>query len=151
LHDQLDYSITFSIASRFEQVALIRAAMSGVLQHLMVFTEDIYDLQLAVTEIVTNSLEHGYRGAIDQRVEVRLKMCNEIIELQVIDSSPAFPEAERYRIEDELQPLTESAEDWPIRGHGLMIVRQVVDSLQLHAEGDGNRFTLRKRVRLKED
>jgi anti-sigma regulatory factor (Ser/Thr protein kinase) len=149
LHNQDIYSITFSIASRCEQLALVRAAMFGVLQHLTVITEDIYDLQLAVSEIVNNTLEHGYRFATDQRVEVTLKMCRQMIEVEIVDSSPAFPEAERYRIDEETRPLSEPSEDWPTRGHGLQIARQVIDSLQLSSKENENRFTIRKSVRLR--
>ena len=149
MHNLVNYSIVFSIASSFDQLALVRSAMFGVLQHLTVVTEDIYDLQLAVSEILTNSMEHGHGCLSDQKVEVTLTMHGQTIEVDVVDSAPAFPVAELYRINGELEPLVEASEDWPARGHGLQIARHVIDSLRLSSEGHGNHFTLTKCVRLR--
>jgi len=151
LRDQASFSITLSIDSRLEQIRLVRAAMSGVLGHLGVVESDIYDLELAVTEVINNSLEHGYRGATDKQIEVRLEVCGADVRIESSDSGPPFPEAERHRLEGELQPLEDPSEDWPMRGHGLQIVRQIVDLIELRSEPGRNCMVLEKHVRLREE
>jgi serine/threonine-protein kinase RsbW len=150
LQDQANFSITLSIDSRLEQIRLVRAAMSGVLAHLGVVESDVYDLELAATEIINNSLEHGYQGATDKQVEVHLEVSGAEVRIDLSDSGPPFPEAEMYRLQGEPAPLEDASEDWPMRGHGLQIVRQIVDSIALHSEPGGNRITLLKHVRLRE-
>jgi anti-sigma regulatory factor (Ser/Thr protein kinase) len=151
LQDQASFSITLSIDSRLDQIRLLRAALSGVLGHLQVAEADIYDLELAVTEVINNSLEHGYHGATDQRVEIRLEVCGSEVQIEAIDHAPPFPEEELYRLEEDAPSLEDATEEWPMRGHGLQIVRQIVDSIDLHSDADGNCFTLRKHVRLAEE
>jgi anti-sigma regulatory factor (Ser/Thr protein kinase) len=150
LHDQTAYSITLCIDSRLEQIRLVRAAMSGVLGHLGVVESDIYDLELAVTEIINNALEHGYGGATDQQMEIRLEVKGSSVRIDLTDHAPPFPEREMYRLLGEAQPLEEASEEWPMRGHGLQIVRQIVDSITLNSGMRGNCMTLKKLVRLLE-
>jgi serine/threonine-protein kinase RsbW len=141
-----DFCITFEIQSRMDQIRLIRAALGGVLNHLDVSEADIHSLSLAVTEIINNSMEHGYQGAEDQQVQVRLHVRESAVELNILDNAPPFPEEERYRLTDELNLLEDPSEEWTMRGHGLQIVRKIVDSISLVAQNGRNCMTLRKTV-----
>jgi stage II sporulation protein AB (anti-sigma F factor) len=151
LRDQANFSITLCIDSRLEHIQLVRVAMSAVLRHFDVVESDIYGLELAVSEIIDNSLEHGYKGRVDEKVEVRIELCGAEVQIEVSDSAPQFPEKELYRLQGELQPLADADEEWPTRGHGLQIVRQIVDSIALHSESHCNRMTLRKHVGLRDN
>lgn len=150
MHEQAAFSMTIGIASRLDQVRLIRAALSGVLTHLQVAEQDIHALELAVTELVNNSFEHGYQGAEDQQISVALHLLGADLEICVIDNAPPFPEDQRYRLVDEPRPFADTDEEWTIRGNGLRIVRELVDSIDLEADGTGNRITVKKHVGLLE-
>ncbi len=142
------FSITFSIESKLDQVRLVRAALSGVLAHLQIEESDIYALGLALTELVNNGFEHGYKGAEDRHIDINIQVCDADVEITLTDTAPPFPEDQRYRLLDAPIALEEPDEDWSMRGHGLQIVRQVVDSIKLTAETGGNRITVRKHVGL---
>ena len=139
-------AIALEIESRLDQVRLIRAAMAGMLDHLGVIEADILSLELAVTEIVNNIVEHGYAGADDQPIKVRIQLRESVVQVEVIDHARPFPEGERHRLVDELMPLEDADEDWAPRGHGLQIVRRIVDSVVLECGGTQNVLTLRKKV-----
>ena len=151
LPDQASFCITLGVGSRLDHIQLVRAAMAGVLNHLRIAESDIHFLELAVTEIVNNSFEHGYRGADDKRIEVRLEINGTEVQIDVIDDAPPFPKDQIYRLLDEPAPMPDPSEDWPARGHGLQIVRQIVDSISLKSEMGRNCITLRKHVALEED
>jgi anti-sigma regulatory factor (Ser/Thr protein kinase) len=99
-----------------------------------------------VTEIVNNCLEHGYRGAENQHVEVQIGVLDTQVQVDVIDQAPPFPETERYRLRDKSTPVEESDEEWEIRGHGLQIVQQIVDFIMLESSDGHNVLTFRKDV-----
>ncbi len=151
LSDRGHFSITLHIESRLDQIRLVRAALSGMLSHLGVVESDIDSLGLAVTEIINNSLEHGYKGAQDKSIEARVQVSGTDVQIDLIDYAPPFPEEHRYRLTDELLPLEDPSEEWPMRGHGLQIVRQIVDSVTLISESGQNCITLKKHVGILHD
>jgi serine/threonine-protein kinase RsbW len=141
-----DFSLTLGIQSRLDQIRLVRAAIAGALSHLDVSEPDIHAFGLAVTEILNNAMEHGYQGDEQQQIEVRLQIHASEIEVDIIDTAPPFPEAERYRLAGELVSPEDPSEQWAMRGHGLQIVRQLVDSIELEIVDGHNRMRLKKRV-----
>jgi anti-sigma regulatory factor (Ser/Thr protein kinase) len=148
LQDQSNYSISFCIDSQLDQISLIRAALSGVLNHLGVVEADIFSLELAVTEIINNTLEHGYRGATDKPIEVKVRVSGAEVQIDLSDNAPPFPEDQLYRLSGSPKPLDDPNEEWPMRGHGLQIVRQIVDSIALRSDEQRNHLTIRKHVTL---
>jgi anti-sigma regulatory factor (Ser/Thr protein kinase) len=151
LSGEVKLTIALEIVSRLDQVRLVRAALSGVLNHLRVEEADIIALELAVTEIVNNTVEHGYDGVEDQQIKVRIEVQGLLVRVIVTDHGKPFPEQERYRLVQPIDPLEEADEDWSPRGHGLQIVRQIVDSLEIECGAQENIFTLSKTVALRTD
>jgi anti-sigma regulatory factor (Ser/Thr protein kinase) len=148
LQDQASYSISFSIDSQLNQISLIRAALAGVLSHLGVVESDIFSLELAVTEIINNTLEHGYGGATDKPIEVKVRVSGADVQIELCDNAPPFPPDQLYRLTGESKPLDDPSEEWPMRGHGLQIVRQIVDSIAFTSDRERNHLTIRKHVAL---
>jgi serine/threonine-protein kinase RsbW len=144
--EKADVTLTFSIKSRLDLIRLVRAAMGGALSHLDVAESDIHALGLAVTEILNNAMEHGYRGDEQQEIEARLHVHASEVEVDIVDSAPPFPEVERYRLTGELISPEDPSEEWAMRGHGLQIVRQLVDSIALETVDGHNCMKLKKRV-----
>jgi anti-sigma regulatory factor (Ser/Thr protein kinase) len=97
---------------------------------------DAADLALAVTEVCTNIVRHGYRDTAGD-IEVRVTREAGAVHVTILDRAPPFvPEQESLPSPD---ALAES-------GYGLGLVRCVVD--EVHAQpraGGGNRTILVKR------
>jgi anti-sigma regulatory factor (Ser/Thr protein kinase) len=145
--------ITFEIESRLDQVRLIRAGLNGVLEHLRVTEPDIMSMELAVTEVVNNCVEHGYAGGQQDTVKVKVEVRGELVRVDVIDSAPAFPPEARHRLEKALadpNDLDAADNEWPVRGRGLWIVKQIVDSIALKFEDHKNVMTVLKNVVIRE-
>jgi anti-sigma regulatory factor (Ser/Thr protein kinase) len=143
-------TIRLAIQSRLEHVRLIRAALFGVLDHLRVVESDIQALELAVTEIVNNSVEHGYAGSENEQVKVLIEVCGSQVQIEVVDTAEAFPEDHLHRLLGEPEPMPEPDEEWSLRGHGLQIVRQIVDTIAVKSNEDGNVLTFSKHVAFRE-
>ncbi len=142
-------AISLEIESRLDQVRLIRAAIAGILDHVRVVEADILSLELAVTEIVNNSVEHGYAGAEHEQIKVHIEVCGSVVRVVIVDHAKPFPEGERYRIVEDPAPLKDPNEEWSARGHGLQLVRQIVDSLVLESGATQNVLTLSKNVAIR--
>lgn len=93
---------------------------------------DIYDLMLAVTELVTNTIEHGYRGKEGWvQIEIGHNQSNFVIVLR--DGGPKY-DPTTTPIPDIHVPL----EKRPIRGLGVYIVRKMMDEFTYKLDDEGN-------------
>lgn len=93
---------------------------------------DIYDLMLAVTELVTNSIEHGYQreeGWV--QVEIGHNQSDLIIILR--DGAPNY-DPTTAPIPEINVPL----EERPMRGLGVYIVRKIMDEFTYKIDDEGN-------------
>jgi len=110
-----------------------------VLARHMGFDEDrTADLQLAVSEAVTNAIEHGNKGRIEIKVGVRFLLQNDRLSIRVIDRGgvlPHLPHGAQPHIEDKF------ADDTP-RGLGLFLIEQLVDGVEMRSNDGCTEFTM---------
>ena len=144
-----DFAISFQIVTRLDHIRLVRAALCGVLSHLQVAEADSALLAVAVAEILTNAIEHGWMGEETHDLQVRLKMVGTAIEISIEDDGPPAPAAELMGAEAFQNQIEEPTDQWPQRGHGLQIVHSIVDSVATRREQGRNYVLLRKAVALR--
>ncbi|MGZ4124398.1 MAG: ATP-binding protein [Actinomycetota bacterium] len=98
----------------------VRSAVTGIPDRL------VADLELLVTEVVTNAVRHGGRRPTDEIV-VRL-WANDCVHVEVVDSGSPF---ERPAGPDRLAP---SASGW-----GLFLLDRLTSAWGVEAEGNGKK------------
>lgn len=107
---------------------------------------DIYKINLALEELLTNIISYGFDDDRVHRIQVVLALQGEQFQVMLSDDGKPF------------DPLSEAGaavlegrlEDRPIGGLGVHLVRTLMDRLE-YAHVDGhNRLTLHKRVRLQQ-
>ncbi|HEU5314556.1 MAG TPA: ATP-binding protein, partial [Chloroflexota bacterium] len=119
-----------------------RAAMdlAASVARRMGFPPDrVDDIKTAVSEATTNAIEHGNKGATEQKVLVVLAPEGERLEIAVKDrSSTPFPAASAAspRIEDKLAGLSNS------RGWGMFLIKELVDEVEFSSTGNGNQVRM---------
>jgi serine/threonine-protein kinase RsbW len=120
----------------FERV--VRAAAEEIGRQLRLSEDKIADLTLAVSEAVTNAIEHGNRLQREINVGVVFRMENDRLEIRVIDQGEKSqpPEVRRCAISEE------SIEQGELRGLGLYLIHQLVDQVEFTSGEDGNTFTM---------
>lgn len=101
----------------------------------------IRDLQLAVDEVCSNSIRHGYGGQEGQ-IEVSVGRIGHSIRVVVRDWGVAF-DPEQVPVPDLGAPLEERS----LGGLGLFLVQQVMDEVRFEFNGSqGNSVTMVRRL-----
>jgi serine/threonine-protein kinase RsbW len=128
---------TTELNATIEDLNTIYNFLDGCLDRLKIDPSKAYDIQLAVAELVTNSLVHGYP---DQRGWIGLVLDKDDSQIKVIlrDHAPNF-DPNTASVPDPKLPL----EKRHFGGYGIYLTRQVVESLtyQPIPQG-GNEITL---------
>jgi len=101
----------------------------------------IRDLQLAVDEVCSNSIRHGYSGR-DGQIEVTVERVGQSIRVVVRDWGRAF-DPEQVPVPDLDLPL----EARTLGGLGLFLVKQVMDDIRFEfSDSKGNSVTMVRRL-----
>jgi anti-sigma regulatory factor (Ser/Thr protein kinase) len=97
-----------------------------------------YNVLLAIQEMLTNVLRHGYGGAEDSPIHLRFDTGDRGISIEMRDRGPEFdPTRILPKPESEGPPHTEG-------GYGIMIARVVMDELSYRRDGDWNVLVMTK-------
>jgi serine/threonine-protein kinase RsbW len=131
---------TLRVPADVKQLALIRRFVEEQARALEVAQPAVYDLVLAVNEMATNIIIHGYRGGPGE-IEVEMRQDGDGVEIRLRDQAPPF-DPTRAPIPDTTLPLHKR----PLGGMGIHVTRQIVDAMshRVLARG-GNELTLIKR------
>ena len=131
---------TLRVPADVRQLALIRRFVEEQSQALSVEQSAVYDLVLAVNEMATNIIVHGYRGQAGE-IEISMRQDGDAVEIRLRDQAPAF-DPTGARAPDTTAPLHQR----PLGGMGIHVTRQMMDSM-IHCipPQGGNELTLVKR------
>jgi len=94
-------------------------------------------LDLCIVELVSNIVNHGYRGAAGN-IHVQLEMRDAAVVLTITDSAPAFDP-----LSVPTPKVAASLEDTQIGGWGVHLVRTSASDCKYERRGDQNIFTAR--------
>jgi anti-sigma regulatory factor (Ser/Thr protein kinase) len=101
----------------------------------------MHDLNLALEEILTNIISHGYTDHCEHEIRVRLSMQPGEIRAEVEDDGQPFNPLEAPE-PDTAQSLRERT----VGGLGIHLVRKLMDGLEYKRQGDRNFLTLKKKT-----
>ena len=106
---------------------------------------DTWPFHVAIDEILSNIVKYGLAGEGAQgRVEIRLLLESEALEMVILDDAAPFNPLEAERPDTDL-----AAEEREIGGLGIEIVRRLMDSIEYErVQSRQNRLTLRRRLGL---
>jgi len=138
--------VSLRVAADVGQLGAIRAFVEQQAQALHVDPETIYDLTLAVNEVATNIMVHGYRSQPGE-IEIALRRQGDAIEIQLHDQARLF-DPTRVPAPDLTLPLHKR----PFGGMGVHVTRQIVDAMRYRVTPEsGNELTLVKRAIMAHD
>jgi serine/threonine-protein kinase RsbW len=133
---------SLEVPARLEHISRICEAVGLGAEQAGFDERTTYACQLAVCEAVENIVVHGYgpdrQGTIEATIE---SLPNELI-IDLTDRAPAFNPTTI-----EATPPT-PAEDPPIGGLGLFILKKVMDEVRYQRKRGQNLLHLRKRLEL---
>lgn len=132
------------IPASYDQLESVRSLVEQTASEMGMAPDVIYDLTLAITEVVTNVIMHGYRGK-PGIIEITFGRDGSDFILQVRDEAPAF-DPNSISEPDITAPLDQRVPG----GLGIFLTKKLVDSLTHHLlENGGNEITLVKRGQIK--
>ena len=135
----MDQSFEMTIESDSSRIPSISASLEEVMHTHGFSSEDILDTQLAVEEIITNIINHGYKNA-GGKIVIYCRINVNQAEVRIRDDAPRFdplslPEPE----------LDGTIENRKIGGLGIFLVRQVMDEISYRYENGQNILVMIKK------
>jgi len=102
------------------------------------------DINLILTELLTNIVLHAYDKRGDGKIELRARFAGQFLELLIIDQGRELPKKVL-----EKRPVEFDGEDFlalPEGGFGWSIVNAIVDEIEYQRVDSSNRLMLRKNI-----
>ena len=132
-------SLELSLANELREIAGVAAKIdefcaSHDLGHVA------YAVNLAIDEILTNTISYGYEDDERRRIEVIVRLEPEALVVVIVDDSLPFDLA----LVPERDIEGASLEDMPLGGLGIFLVHQMMDSVDYRREEGCNVVTLIK-------
>ncbi len=99
--------------------------------------QKIYMINLAVEELITNTVSYGLVGVTQPRIEVALQVSNGVLVLNMADNGKPFDPTE-----DTNPDLSSGVDERPIGGLGLHLVKAFASRMKYDYVDGENRLTL---------
>ena len=136
----LDEQLT--LQNDVHQVPLLNAFVKQVMERLGVEASLAKKLQLAVEEAVVNVMEYAYPQGVTGDVLLHVTSDGQSLKFVIKDQGGAFDPTMK-----ETPDTTLSVEDRPIGGLGILLVREMMDSINYERTGGMNVLTLIKKIK----
>ena len=99
--------------------------------------QQIYMINLALDELITNTVSYGLRGVASPKIEVGLQVHDSSLVLSIVDNGEKFDPTENTS-PDVSSPVDER----PIGGLGLHLIKTFADRVKYEYSDGKNRLTL---------
>ena len=128
-----------NVPGTLDSLRVVAEFVQGVATATNLDMKDAYRLRLAVDEIVTNIITHGYEEAeLQSRIDLRAEVNHDTVAILIEDSGVAFDPLQHMLPDNLDQPLDERVAG----GLGVYLVRHSVDELLYERVRDRNRNIL---------
>jgi serine/threonine-protein kinase RsbW len=137
------------IDSELANLSLVAAALNGICHHLGLNEVEAYQVELCITEAVTNVIRHAYHGNPDKKVCIEISAEAGQLNIEVSDSGTRMSENELKTLlhGSELPEFErENIRSIPESGRGLQIIHDLMDDVAYIRVGKLNRLKLKKNI-----
>src|SRR5699024_7963490 len=111
-NDMSEYDfIEMRVPAKAEYVGVVRLTISGIASRVGFTYEDIEDLKIAISEAVTNVVEHAYENEHKGELTIGFGVYEDKIEMMVADRGESFNFSE---VKDRIGPMTAMSEIKPV-------------------------------------
>ena len=133
---------TLLIKNDVHEVSKFSAFMKSVMEQLNIEKHLAHKLRLAVEEAVVNVIDYAYPTGIEGDIEIRFLSDGETLKTVIIDSGVAFDPTAKEKADTSL-----SIDDRQIGGLGILLVRELMDSINYERADGQNFLTLIKKIK----
>ena len=133
---------TLLIKNDVHEVSRFSEFIKSVMEKLNVEKSLARQFRLAVEEAVVNVIDYAYPAGQEGDIEVRMMFDGETLKTVIIDSGVAFDPTAKEKADTSL-----SIEDRQIGGLGILLVRELMDSINYERADGQNFLTLIKKIK----
>jgi len=132
--------------SRLENIATIRVAITSFLSTLNIHFDELMDIKTALSEAVTNAIDHAYEEEQDEKIIVEAYIYDyEKIKIKIIDFGKGIED-----ISLAMTPAYTSKPESEHAGMGFTIMESFMDEVIIDSKiNEGTTITLTKIIRKK--
>jgi serine/threonine-protein kinase RsbW len=102
------------------------------------------DVALALSEILTNVVEHGYRFETGKTIHLRMRKRRDELEMLLVDDAPELPGHLLKPATVDFDPL--DLHDLPEGGFGWSIIHDIMDGVHYERRNGKNHLLLNKKI-----
>ncbi|MEG2310361.1 MAG: anti-sigma F factor [Clostridia bacterium] len=138
------------IKAILDNVSVVRVAITAFISNLNITIDELMDIKTAVSEAVTNSIEHGYDEMLTQSSIVEINayiesLDEDIVKIEIIDTGKGIED-----IELATTPTYTSKPELEHAGMGFTIMQTFMDEIQIDSTKlSGTNITLIKKIKKK--
>jgi len=132
-------TLEISLVNDLKEIARVAEQIDEFCASQDLTSEVAYAVDLALDEILTNTISYGYDDDEPHRIEIILSLEAEALVIVIVDDSAAFDLSNAPTPD-----IGASLEERPLGGLGLFLVHQMMDSVEYRREGGRNIVTLKK-------
>lgn len=105
--------------------------------------KDIFQINLALDELLTNTISYGYNDAKEHQILIKYNMEDaKVLVIEIRDDALPFDPLQK-----EDPDITQNIEERSIGGLGIFLVRQMMDEIEYRREDGYNILLLRKAIK----
>ena len=130
---------TLTLKNDVRQVKLLNEFIKSVTERLGIDAPLAKKLRLGVEEAVVNVIDYAYPAGTEGDITVRASADDQQLKLTITDAGMPFDPTQKN-----LADTTLSAEERPIGGLGILLVRRLMDSINYEHTDGKNVLTLKK-------
>ena len=141
-HFESTLAETLLIKNDVHEVSKFSTFIKSVMEKLSIEKTLARQLRLAIEEAVVNVIDYAYPAGQEGNIEVQIMSDGETLKTVLIDSGVAFDPTAKEKADTSL-----SAEDRQIGGLGILLVRELMDSINYERIDGQNILTLIKKIK----
>lgn len=142
--------LKLEVKAKLENVAVVRVAISSFVSNLEITVDELMDIKTAVSEAVTNSIEHGYEGILNENSSVIINAYidskeDDIVKVEIIDMGIGIDDVELATT-----PTYTSKPELEHAGMGFTIMETFMDEIEIDSNKEnGTTIILTKKIKKK--
>ena len=134
---------TLSINNKVEEIAKLAPFIDEVSESFSIKPDVAFQLNLAMDEALANTVNYAYPKDTDGLVTLEAEKDDNTMIFRMIDHGIPFdPTKDAAEVD-----VTLGAEDRPIGGLGIFLIKQMMDEVKYLREGDRNILTMKKTLK----
>ena len=137
---------TITLKNDVSEIANLSRFVKAFTESIGMQKNEASNLRLAIEEAVVNVINYAYPPETEGTVTVETDFResadeSQYLRIRIVDSGVAFDPTEAAEVDTSL-----SAEERPIGGLGILLMRELMDSINYEREGGLNILTLKKKI-----